>query len=258
MSFKPSFQSSKEAMRRKRQTTTLVFSVLAILLVALGVWMIWMWGSGSSLIADFMATDTPIATGTNEPTGTPLPPSETMIPTASSVPTDGPTSTALAPFQITVESGDSLVSLAEKYGLDPDLGWLIIMQYNAMDNTALFLNQTLIIPHPDAELFTPTPIPASAKIVEYLILPGDTGKSIADQFLSTLAGIEDENEGYYEDRYGFTFEINFLRIGDIIRVPVRLVTPTYAPPNTNTPTPAVDGTATPFVVPNTSTPTPGG
>lgn len=42
MSFKPSFQSSKEAMRRKQQTTTLVFSVFAILLVALGVWMIWM------------------------------------------------------------------------------------------------------------------------------------------------------------------------------------------------------------------------
>jgi LysM repeat protein len=246
MSYKTSFTSNRQKMSQRQQYITLGMSALAVLLVAIGLLLIWMWFSGRTTFAAIFATSTPTPTETPLPTDTPGPsdtPTISPIPSETLEATLAPTDTAIAPFQITVQAGDTLQGLAEQHSLDETIGWLIIMQYNGMDEAFLFAGQSLIIPHPDALLFTPTPIPAlsAGTAIDYMVLPGDTGASIAAEFLSTLDGMIDANEGYYEERYGIPFNIDFLRIGDIIKVPIRLITPTFGPPPTEIPS----GTATP-------------
>lgn len=234
MSYQPSYKSSKQSQAQRQQTMMLVFGILAILMLAIGVLFVWLWATGAPSIASVFASDTPTATASNTPTNTlepSLTPTITLSPTATLESTIAPTNTAAVPFQVTVQSGDSLQGLALQHGLDETYGWLIIMQYNQLEEAILYVGDTLVIPNPDAELYTPTTIPflPAGTDIDYLVLPGDTGAIIADKFLSTLEGIEASNATYYEERYGTAFDINFLRVGDVIKVPVRLVTPTFGP-----------------------------
>lgn len=260
MSYKPSFDNNRRQIAQRQQTITLVMGAVSLLLIIAGGFLLWMWFSGTNMAVAFFATDTPT------PTETPLP-TDTLEPSAPSTITETPTETvepatptAIAPFQITVQAGDTLQGLAELHSLDETIGWLIIMQYNGMEEAFLFAGQSLIIPHPDAQLFTPTPLPAlsAGSEIDYMVLPGDTGADVAARFLSTLDGIVDANEGYYEERYGIPFNIDFLRIGDIIKVPIRLITPTFGPPPTETPagtlTPTPEATSGGSPVPTVASP----
>ncbi len=227
--------------RKRQRYGPIIMTSLAAILVIIGLGMIWTWlggGSVSALTALF-ASDTPTPTLTLSPlpeTWTPTPsPTPSETPTA----TIGPTDTAIAPFLITVQAGDTLIGLAEQHSLDPVIGFLIIMDYNQLTSEVLVLGQELIIPHPGAVLFTPTaipPLPAGSEIL-YRVLPGDTVGSIAEKFLSTAEDIIEVNE---------LADPNQIFVGQFLIVRIRLVTPTFGPSPTQTPTP---GTPTPPATP---------
>jgi LysM repeat protein len=85
------------------------------------------------------------------------------------------------------------------------------------------------------EIPTPTPLPEGlprAFEIDYLVLPGDTLAAIAAQFASTEDAIIEAND---LDNPNQIFE------GQLLKVPIRLVTPTPGPsptsPASATPTP---------------------
>jgi LysM repeat protein len=193
---------------------------MAILFIAIGATLMYMWIQGAGLELTFLATDTPTYT-----------------------PSPTPTMTASAPFNYLVESGDTLVLIAEKFGVD----YLTIMVLNGLTNdSVLFVGDQLVIPNPGMEFPTPTPLPPNlgrgAK-VQYFVMPGDSIKLIAEKMLSTIDGIIDEND--LEDP-------NAIFPGQILIVPYRLITPTFGPSPTpegfiatETPAPTFTETSTP-------------
>jgi len=100
----------------------------------------------------------------------------------------------------------------------------------------IFVGQTIKIPLPGSVLPTTTPIPANlgrGTKVEYQVLPGDTLAGIAVRFNSLADEIIKENN--IEDA-------NALQAGQVLQIPVNLVTATPTLPATSTPvTPTTAG-----------------
>lgn len=243
MSEKSPYETITSYRKRQRYGPILIGG-LALLLIASGLFFLWLWLSGRTL--DSIALFNPPTTApisTMRPTVT-LIPTRTLVPTDAQPPTDQFTPTALVPFQITVQAGDTLAGYAEEYGLDPEIGILLIMSYNNW-SPGRFLQpgESITIPHPDAELFTPTPLPENLSPgteIIYMVLPGDTIASIADEFLSTIEAIIEANGLDNPDQ---------IEVGQFLLVPIYLITPTV-PPLVSI-TPLTSGTLTP-----TPTPTP--
>ena len=97
----------------------------------------------------------------------------------------------------TVQSGDSLYSIARKYGLTVD----DIIDYNNLSSTALSINQQILIPKE-----TETP-PGEANT--YTVKSGDTLYSIARQFNTTINELMTLNN----------LTTSVLSIGQTLRVP---------------------------------------
>lgn len=238
------------AYRRRQRYLPTVFAILAVLLVSAGLFFLWVWFSGRSLTGFSLApAPTPVPAATMRPTVT-LIPTRTEAPTATLPPTLQYSPTALIPFPITVQPGDTLVGLAELFGLDPEIGVLLIWDYNGWEPGHIIQpGDTIIIPHPDAQLFTPTPIPtglAPGTEILYRVLPGDSLGSIAEEFLSTVEAIIEANDLDNPDAIG---------VGDWLLVPVNLVTPQPS----DTPLPGPPPSITPFPTPTptfTTTPVP--
>lgn len=215
-----SFQKFKKNQKKKRALTPVILGGLSIIFVGAGLTLLYLWGKGvDSNLLSFMYTDTPTFTAspTNLPptnTSTPSPvPSETQIPTGT-LP-----ATAADPFTYEVQSGDSLFSIAEEFFVD----YINIMAMNGLTNeSVLFVGDKLIIPNPDMEYPTATGFPEGATEIEYFVLPGDTGRIIADKFFSTLEEIEAATRLFLDDD---AFDINLLFPGQIIFVPINIVTP---------------------------------
>jgi uncharacterized protein YkwD len=112
------------------------------------------------------------------------------------------------------------------------------------------VGQTLRIPPPGTLRATATPIPPDlprGTRLEYSVLPGDTVAAIAAKFNSRVDDIIAEND--LEDA-------NALLVGQVLQIPVNLITATATLPPTSTPvTPTVAG-QTPQAV--AATPIPGG
>jgi len=245
MSDKSPYDAIAAYKRRQRYIPT-IMAVLAVILVSAGLFFLWLWFSGRSLSGFSLApAPTPVPAATTRPTVT-LIPTRTPAPTETIPPTLQFSPTALIPFPVTVQAGDTLVGLAELFGLDPEIGVLLIWDYNGWEPGHIIQpGDTVIIPHPDAELFTPTAIatglPAGTEIL-YRVLPGDSLGSIAEEFLSTIEAIIEANDLDNPDAIG---------IGDWLFVPINLVTPVA----TDTPTVGAPPSITPFPTP-TQTPSP--
>ncbi|MEX1071051.1 MAG: LysM peptidoglycan-binding domain-containing protein [Anaerolineales bacterium] len=225
MSYKPPYTFLKTGRGRTSRGSILLYVLggLSLLLVAAGLYVTTTWVSAGGPGALF-PSDTPTPTLTFTPSTTP---------TITSTPTPTPfpaTATAAAPFPYTVELGDTISSIAEKFDVD----FIIIMILNGLNNdSVLFVGQQLIIPDPNMAIPTPTTLPDGLPRgfeIEYLVLSGDTLASIAAEFLSTEDAIITAND---------ILDPNQLFVGQLLIVPINLITITPGP----SPTP--EGTSVP-------------
>jgi LysM repeat protein len=231
MSDKPAYKRI-ESYRRRQRYGPFIVGAVAIVLVVVGLVLIFLWWSGSNTGIALFATDTPTPTVTN----TPVPPTATatitLTATITEIPTEAATGTAAAPFLYTIQDGDTLTDLAVRFGLDELEGPLTIMLLNNMTSESyLIVGEQLIIPDPNTGLPSPTPLPEyipRGSLIEYMVRPGDSLATIANEFFSTEDAIINEND---------LDNPNQLLVGQTLFVPYGLVTPTRTPSPTNTANP---------------------
>ncbi|MGZ9164177.1 MAG: LysM peptidoglycan-binding domain-containing protein [Anaerolineales bacterium] len=237
--------------RRLQRGPMLMYGAIALVVLGVILLLVWLTRPNQPL-GGLFATDTPTPTLTFTPTNTP-PPSET--PTITPTFTETVTPTPSEAFDYTIQEGDSLDALAQRFNLGND-GILLIYYENQQvmeaNNGVIFVGQTIKIPPPGSILPTFTSIPANlprGTNVEYRVLPGDTLAGIAVRFNSLEQDIIDENE---------IVDANALQVGEVLRIPVNLVTATATLPSTSTPvTPTVaagQSTATRTTGPSGGTP----
>ncbi len=254
MDNKGSMGSVISSYRKKRQQSSILFVYGAaglLVLAGVALLVIWLTGPSKPLTAIF-ATDTPTPTLTFTPTVTSLP---TDTPTVTATFTPTATGTPSGPYLYTVQQGDSLQVISDKYELGDD-GIPLILMLNPYDDASgngidpttqvIFPGEQIWLPNPDLKLPTATPVPADlprGTKVNYIVSSGDTLAVIAAKFNSTVDDIVKENQ--LEDA-------NSIFVGQTLVIPVNLVTATATRPPTSTPrtpqpgfTPTAPATATP-------------
>lgn len=236
--------------RRQKKGPLLVYGAVALIVIGVVVLLIWLFSSGQNPVAGLFPTETPTPTLTFTPTNT-----NTSTPTATitETPTITLTPTRSGPIDYIIQEGDTLQGIAEKFDLGDD-GVLLLIDNNPdimKQNGVYFVGQKLVIPAPGSIRATTTPIPADmprGTRIDYQVLPGDTLAGIAARFNSKAEDIISIND--IEDA-------NALAVGQVLKIPVNLVTATATLPPTSTPvTPTVAG-QTP-VPPATAAATSGG
>lgn len=247
MDNKGSTGSVISSYRKKRQQSNIIFVYgVAGLLVLSGLALLIIWLTGPSKpLSGLFATDTPTPTLTFTPTLTPIP-SDT--PTVTSTPTLTPTATPSAPFIYTVQEGDNLQAISDKFGLGDD-GIPLIILLNPYDPASgqgidpatsnIYPGQQIWIPNPGMPLPTATPIPPNiphGTKVTYVVEKGDSLAGIASKFNSTVDDIVKTNN---------LADANSIFVGQQLQIPVNLVTPTATRPPTSTPRTPVPITSTP-------------
>jgi len=236
----PSASDTIDAYRKRQQRGPFIIWAIAGLLVLIGIIILIVWLAGDKkpeIDIPFLATETPTATLTSTPTITPSP---TFTGTATLTPTQTVTPvppTPSAPFSYTVQEGESLVVIADKFGLGEN-GILLLLALNPAVETRgfVYVGEEILIPNPDMELPTATSVPVDLRPgteLEYTIRPGDTIAGIANRFRSTSDAILELNN---------IENANTIQAGQVILIPVNLVTaePTRLPPTAPanlTPTP---------------------
>ena len=210
--------------RKRRQIGPIVVTVLAFLLVIIGVVIIILWFTGGGLsFALFQREPTPTST---------LPPTPVISPTATLKPTETPTPTVTisptpaGPFEYEVKENDNCWDLAITYEVDLDA--LLAINNFEGGSCPIYPGLIIRIPAPGTELPTATPIPldlAAGTRIEYTVKTGDSLRAIADRFNTTIEDLVAQNR--------FT-DPNNLAVGTVITVRVNLVTPTptFAPTST--------------------------
>ena len=242
------------SFRKKRQQQGQLMMYGAIALVVLGLILLIYWLTRPEQpLGRFFATDTPTVTVTATATGTATP---SLTPTITETPTVTLTATPSEPFPYTIQEGDSLEGLSQRFNLGPDGPQLIYYENQELlepTGGVIFVGQTIMIPLPGSVLPTTTPIPPnlrSGTLIEYTVLPGDTLAGIAFKFNSLPDNIIEENE---------LTDPNALQAGQVLQVPVNLVTPTSTLPSTSTPvTPTVAGGTATTAATSAATSAPGG
>ncbi len=198
-------------------------------------------GEGVPLLSKPTATFTPTITASPTPTATPTATS-TLTPTITPTPTETPVPTPSGPFEYTVQEGDTLYTIANKFKVD----FVTLMLINGMNyKSPLYVGRKIKIPGPNTKRPTPTPLPKylpKGFKIKYFVMPNDTLASIAAKFNSTVEEIVKANDTLKDAG-------SPLYVGEVLIVPVNLVTPTP----TVTPNPA---TLTATALPPTETPFP--
>ncbi len=226
MSDKESAKNVIDAYQRRQQRSQRAPIMLAIaaflLIVGAAVIIFWVMGNDKPFLGILATqTSTPTITATATATAT-----NTATPTNTATelpPTDTPTVTATAtpsgPSIYVVAENDNLSSIAAKF--NTDLATLLALNPQIDPKTLIIrLGDQVIIPAPNTQLPTATPVPpdlARGTIIEYVIVPGDTLEALALSFNSTLDAILTANKEIEN--------ANDIRVGDIIKIPVNLVTP---------------------------------
>ncbi len=198
---------------------------------------LWFTGGGGSIslgsLGGIFASATPTATDT--PTATPTVPTNTptMTPTETETPTPTLTPTPEGPQIYTVQEGDNCWTIISEFGVPLDL----FLAINNLPSTCpLNIGEEVVIPAPDQEMPTSTPIPleqyTTGQRIEYVVQVNDSYNGIASKFNTTLESLQKLNE--IEDITDFPV------FGQTLLVAVNLVTPTPTPVPTYTEVPAED------------------
>ncbi len=229
--------------RKKRRTSRSFVMILAILLILAGLVLIGLWATGK-LGGDGLPlfyTKTPTATATLTPTPVTPTATFTVTPTPSLTPTITPTGTPDGPFPYIVKAEDTCWSIYEAHNVQ---SMLLFLQLNNLDqNCVIREGQTLLIPAPWQQMPTATPWPSDiprGTIIDYIADEGASLRSIAQYFYSTVERILVETNRYRQTQgLPLLTDVSSLQIGDLIKVPVNIVTPTptAAPTATTAPTP---------------------
>jgi len=215
--------------RRQQKGPFLVYGAVALVIIGGIMLIIWLTGPGQPFSGMF-PTETPTPTLTSTPTNTSAP-TETPTTTLTSVPTVSPTPSE--PFPYTIQEGDLLQTLAERFNLGEDgVGLIYDLNPAVRDSSGvIYVGQTILIPIPGTTRATSTPIPSNlgrGTKIEYSVLPGDTLAGIAAKFNSLEQSILDENPDEITNA-------NALQVGQVLQIPVNLVTATATLPSTSTP-----------------------
>jgi LysM repeat protein len=226
---KESIQEVIGSYRKRQQWGMFIFGGLAIVLLISGLLLLALWVTGMEQPAiPFLGRRTPTSTATVSPTSAPtLTLSPTSTPQPSATPTATQSPTPAGPFEYVVEEGDNLTSIAEKFNVDV----FALMAFNDY-KTDLYVGDVILIPPPDAPLPTATPLPevlSPGAQIQYRVEPGDMLEAIAARFNSTVEAILELNEELDDP--------NKIYPGQILIIPVNLVTPTPTKVPTFTPTP---------------------
>lgn len=236
--------------RRKRNNPNLIYIIAGVLLLG-GVILLIAWLSQPGRpIARMLATETLTPTQTYTPTATSTP---SATPTLTETPSVTPTPTFSQPFNYTVQDGDYLALIVEKYALG-DNGIALILLLNPYGGTSeetgmpigidptgnIVPGQVILLPYPGMPLPTATPIPPDlprGTKIDYVVQAGDSLGGIAAKFNSTEEEIRKINPTI--DEAGNIF------IGQLLSIPVNIVTPTATRPPTSTPITPGPGTVLP-------------
>jgi len=221
--------------RRQQKGPFLVYGAIALVIIGGIMLIIWLTGPGQPFSGLF-PTETPTPTLTSTPTNTSAP---TETPTTTLTPAPTVSATPSAPFPYTIQENDSLDAIAQRFNLGDD-GILLILDQNPeivnVNTGVIFVGQTILIPIPGTTRPSSTPIPSNlgrGTLIEYRVLPGDTLAGIAASFNSIEQNIIDENN---------IENANALQVGQVLQIPVNLVTATATLPSTSTPvSPTVAG-----------------
>lgn len=236
--------------RRKRNNPNLIYIIAGVLLLG-GIILLIAWLSQPGRpIARMLATETLTPTQTHTPTATSTP---SATPTLTETPSITPTATFSQPFNYTVQDGDYLASIVEKFGLgDNGIALILLLNpYGGIDETTglpigidatgnIVPGQLITLPNPGMQLPTATPIPPDlprGTKIDYVVQSGDSLGAIAAKFNSTEEEIKKANPDI--DEAGNIF------IGQLLVIPVNIVTPTATRPPTSTPITPGPGTTLP-------------
>ena len=218
--------------KRRKLRLPVILGGAAVLLVVVGIIIVITSLSGDGFT--LFATKTPTPTITPSPTNTPLP---TETPTITSTPTETPTPTPSGPYPYVIQEGDDLFTIAKEKNLG-DNGLLLIYILNPLIDPAtgfITVGQTIILPPPNYPLPTPTPLPtglAPGSRINYRVMPNDNLTQIARIHNSTVEEILKANLATLPDGI-----LTILSPGQILVVPVNLVTPVPTSLPTASPTP---------------------
>jgi len=231
MSKKEDPQKMISSYKRRQQVLPFVMWVLAVLLIVIGViiLIVWLVGPNKPQISLF-ASATPTASATNTPT----PETPTLTPTNTATITETPTAsitpTRSGPIEYTVAEGDTCYDIAATFEID----MMVLLAINNFDAGSCPINpgDKIIIPAPNQELPTATPWPANlprGTKLPYIVQFGDTLDIIADKFLTTVEIIMTEND---------LDNANQIFAGQILQIPVNMITVTPTRAATVTPNPS--------------------
>jgi len=217
-------QDVLNSYKKRRQLVPIIVTVLAVLLVLIGIAIIILWFTGGGFSFNlFNKEPTPTST---------LPPTPVISPTATLEPTETPTLTATisptpaGPFEYEVKEFDNCWDLANTYEVDLDA--LLAINNFEGGTCPIYPGLIIRIPAPGTVLPTATPIPpdlASGTRIEYTVKTGDSLRAIAERFNTTIEDLVAQNR--FDDP-------NNIVPGTVITVRVNLVTPTptFAPTST--------------------------
>lgn len=222
--------------RRKQKMGPYLLGGLAILLAIVGIVLLVIYLTGGGGGITLFKTKTPTPTDTPTPTPVTPSPTVTMTATITETPTITATTTPTGPFEYVVQEDDNCTSIAEQFEVDVD----VLLAINNL-NSSCFITpgQTILIPAPGQELPTVTPLPsdvAPGTKIEYTVRANDSLYVLAEKYNSTVERIITETNTYRRanDLDEIEDENDDLFVGDVIIIPVNIVTP--VPTSTSTPT----------------------
>jgi LysM repeat protein len=225
--------------RKKQKLGPYIIGGIAILLAIAGITLliIYLVGGGGVPKLGLFSTDTPTPTATFTPTPVTPTATATLTPTITNTSTVTPTNTPNAPFEYEVQEGDNCTAIAEEFEVDIEV---LLALNNLTSSCFITPGQTILIPAPGQELPTATPLPtdiAPGTLIEYSVRLGDSLTALAEQFNSTVDDIIEKTNKYRrENDLDEMEDANDIFVGDVLIIPVYIVTP--VPTNTPTLTPS--------------------